>query len=198
MPKKSNDNAPERRARNFATVIYPESAPSNFQDVIRDLKAPCALSPLHSNDINPDGTPKKPHFHLILAFDGPKSLSSVRDLISPTGAVGLEIVESLRGYTRYLCHLDNPEKAQYDIEGVQCFGGFDYLGTINLPTDKYKAVREMISFCIDNHCFIYADLLEYASEARPDWFRVLCDSATVVIKEYLKSRAYRSDLRERR
>ena len=48
----------------------------------------------------------------------------------------------------------------------------------------------MIAFCKAQSILNYADLLEYCSEERFDWFRVLCDNGTVVMKEYLKSRSW--------
>ena len=45
----------------------------------------------------------------------------------------------------------------------------------------------MIAFCKANQIVSYAELLEYASSEQDTWFRILCDSGTVVMKEYLKS-----------
>ena len=83
--------------------------------------------------------------------------------------------------------MDNPEKHQYDTVDVRCLCGADYAGIIGLTTDKYKAVGEIIDFCVDHQVYSYADLLVYARNERYDWFRVLCDNGTVVVKEFLKS-----------
>lgn len=178
------------RTRNYACVLYPESAPENWQDIIAELKIPCFVSPLHDKDINPGGEPKKPHYHIVACFEGKKSVEQVKNIFETFGGVGCEPIQSIRGYARYLCHLDNPEKAQYDTSQVLQFGGADYVSTIGLPTDKYKAIREMMSFCKANNIVSYAELLEIAASEHFDWFRVLCDNGTVVIKEYLKSRSW--------
>lgn len=178
------------RGRNFATVVYPDSAPENWLEILAEQFIPVFVSPLHDKDLNPDGTCKKAHYHVLFMFDGKKSLDQVKAVISAFGGVGCESVQSIRGYARYLCHLDNPEKAQYSPDDVRAFCGADYTATIGLVTDKYKAIREMIAFCEDNQMFSYADLLLYCSEERSDWFRVLCDNGTIVIKEYLKSRTW--------
>lgn len=47
------------RTRNFGTVVYPESAPENWQTILSELCIPCFISPLHDKDINPDGETKK-------------------------------------------------------------------------------------------------------------------------------------------
>ena len=178
------------RSRNFATEVYPESAPEGWTDILQNLSVPCFVSPLHDSDVDDDGVIKKAHYHVLLKFEGKKSLDNVRELCRKFGGVGCEAVQSARGYARYLCHLDNPEKAQYSPEDVQAFAGADYYAEIENPTDKYQAIREMIQFCKDNKIVSFADLADYASESREDWFRVLCDSGTYFVKEYLKSRTW--------
>lgn len=189
MAEKKTRSA-DGRARNFATVVYPESAPENWLEIVAGHFVPAFISPLHDSDINPDGEPKKPHYHVVLMFEGKKSLEQIRDITLSFGGVGCEIVQSIRGYARYLCHLDNPEKAQYSPEDVMVFCGADYTSTIGLVIDKYKAVREMIAFCKEQGVESFSELLEYSSEERFDWFRVLCDNGTVVMKEYLKSKSW--------
>ena len=178
------------RTRNFATVIYPESAPENWQEILAEQFVPAFISPLHDMDVNPDGEIKKEHYHVMIMFEGVKTQEQAKELFDKIGGVGTEIVQSQRGYARYLCHMDNPEKYQYPPEKVRSLCGADYTGTIGLVTDKYKAISEMIDFCEEHNIISYSDLLVYCKYERFDWFRVLCDNGTVVIKEYLKSRMW--------
>ena len=184
-----------KRTRNFATVVYPESAPENWESILSEQFVPAFISPLHDKDINPGGEPKKPHHHVMIMFDSVKTREQAQDIFNLIGGVGCEVVQSFRGYARYLCHLDNPEKAQYAVETVRSMCGADYTGAIGLVTDKYKAIGEIIDFCIDQDVYSFSELLEYARMERFDWFRVLCDNGTVVVKEYLKSRSW-TDNRE--
>lgn len=184
MAERKTSNA---RYRTFACVVYPESAPENWQELLVEQFVPAFISPLHDKDINPTGEPKKPHYHVILMFDGKKSIEQAKEVFDVIKGVGCEVVKSIRGYSRYLCHLDNPEKAQYSVDDVRSICGSDYMNVIGLAIDRYKAIREMKDFCRDNEVFAYCDLLDYASEERADWFRILCDNGTVVMKEYLKS-----------
>ena len=98
-----------RRTRNFATVVYPESSILNWREVLQEQFVPCFISPLHDQDVNPTGEAKKPHYHVLIMFDSVKTVEQARDIFLKIGGVGCEIVNSLRGYARYLCHLDNPE-----------------------------------------------------------------------------------------
>lgn len=181
--------ASSRRFRNFATVIYPDSenTPADWLTVIQDFKTPVLVSPFHDLDINVTGEPKKPHYHVLIMFEGMKSQDQVRELFDQIGGVGLETVNSLRGYARYLCHLDNPDKHQYSPGDVLQFGGVDYIDMIGLPSDRYEVIGEMIDYCEAERIVSYATLLVYARHNRQDWFRILCDSGTLVMKEYLKS-----------
>lgn len=176
------------RTRNFATVVYPDSAPEHWKQILAEQLIPSFISPLHDKDVNPDGEPKKPHWHVILMFDSTKYCEQAIEVFDKIGAVGCEVIKSIRGYARYLCHLDNPDKVQYSPEDVQCLAGADYMSVIGLAIDKYKAIGEMIDFCEDNCIVSYSELLKYCRFERFDWFRVLCDNGTLVMKEYLKSK----------
>lgn len=178
------------RTRNFATVVYPESAPQDWLEKLAEAKIEALVSPLHDKDKNPDGEPKKAHYHVILMFETVKTTEQVKEIIEKIGGVGVEKINSLRGYARYLIHADNPEKAQYNKADIKQFGGADYESICSLASDKYAAIREMIQYCTTNEIISYADLLRYAAEQNENWFRCLCDNGTVVMKEFLKSLAW--------
>lgn len=189
--KNSNsDTYGKGRTRNFATVVYPDSAAENWQDILAEQFVPAFISPLHDSDLNPTGEPKKPHYHVIIMFDSVKTKEQAEDIFKKISGVGCEIIQSIRGYARYLCHMDNPDKFQYDQTLVRSMCGADYSAVIGLVTDKYKAIGEMIDYCMLNGIVSYSELLEYSRQERFDWFRVLCDNGTVVMREYLKSKSW--------
>lgn len=175
------------RTRNFATVVYPDSAPEGWQEILSDQHIPAFISPLHDKDVNPTGEAKKPHYHVMIMFENVKTREQAQAVFDSIGGVGLEVVQTIRGYARYLCHLDNPEKEQYSQDDVRCLAGADYVGIIGLALDKYKAVGDMMDFCKKYQVYSFAQLALYAKEERFDWFRILCDSGSVVMKEFLKT-----------
>lgn len=185
----ATQKATDTRTRNFATVVYPESAPDNWKEVLFSHCVPAFISPLHDKDINPTGEPKKPHYHVMLMFEGKKSIAQVEEIFKTINGVGCEIVKSVRGYARYLCHLDNPEKHQYDVSEVTCLAS-DYLGTIGLAIDKYVAIGEMQDFCDKYNVVSFYALATYARAHRSDWHRILCDCGSVFMREYLQSRKW--------
>ena len=103
------ENKGQGRTRNFACVVYEESAPSNWRTILEEQFVPAFISPYHKDDINADGQPKKPHWHVLIMFDSVKTSEQAREIFDKIGGVGCEKVTSIRGYARYLCHLDNPD-----------------------------------------------------------------------------------------
>lgn len=191
MPRKnSNGSNTEVRTRNYACVVYPESAPENWLQLVEDLKIPAFISPLHDLDINATGEKKKPHYHVMFMYDGPRSAELVRKDFESFKGVGCEKVNSVRGMARYLAHLDNPEKHQYSVDDVRSFGGADYRQAIGTVADKAKAIREMIAFINENDVQSFSDLMDYASINRSDWFDCLINSGAYITKEYIKSRTW--------
>lgn len=181
------ENKKSFRTRNWACIIYLDSAPNNFEDIIADFCVPAFLSPYHDKDINPDGSIKKPHYHLMLMFDGVKTAKQVKELFDLVNGVGCTPLNSIRGYARYLCHLDNPEKAQYNTDSVKSFGGADYLEIINLVTDKYKVLKEILNFCYANNIYQYHTLVDKCMYEKEEWFRIVADN-TFFFSGYLKSK----------
>lgn len=185
------------RKRNFATVVYAESAPDNWQGILADCLVPSFVSPLHDADLTADGEPKKPHWHVMIMFEGIKSPEQAVELFDRFGGVGCEVINSMKAYARYLCHLDSPDKARYSPDEVVSLGGAVYSEVIAVASDRYQLLGEMIDFCVSNSMLNYADLLEWARVSRSDWFRVLCDGGTFIIKEYMKSRCWKQSETER-
>lgn len=181
------------RTRNYASILYPESAPENWLDILRDEHIKVFVSPLHNRDVTTEGELKKEHYHIIIMFDGVKTFEQAKEIFVKIGGVGLEVVKSIRGYARYLCHLDHPEKAQYNPDDVISICGADYNNICSIVVDKYKVIRAIIEWCKETNCYSYADLLEYSAVNKNEWFRVLCDNGTIVVKEYLKSRKWTND-----
>lgn len=184
----------QKRQRNFATVVYPESAPENWLEILRDLKVSALVSPLHDQDVNPSGELKKPHYHVMIMFDGMKSYDTqVKQLFDSFGGVGRETINSMRGYARYMCHMDNPEKHQYKAEDVISCGGADYNAIVSLPTDETKMLMQMIDFIEDNQIYSFRQFVNLCRHNNYDWFVLLTRSSSYFIKEYIKS-AYWEDV----
>ena len=70
----------DERTRNWTFLVYPESAPENWRDILDEEHIQWVESPLHDKDDNANGEQKKPHWHILLLFEGNKSYEQVKEL----------------------------------------------------------------------------------------------------------------------
>lgn len=179
-----------KRTRNWALVVYPESAPENWQQILEDLKMPVLISPLHDKDLNPDNTPKKPHWHVLLLFESVKTWEQVNEEIAkPLNAPSPEKVQSPKGYARYLIHMDNPEKVQYEQSEIKALGGAD-ISELLKPTSasRHAMLREMRAFIREHNVTEFCDFMDYCDVNHPDdWSVLLDDNSAYIIGQYIKS-----------
>ena len=182
---------PDTRSRNWSFVI-PESATDCCRKYLAENGLRGFMSPLHDKDENADGTEKFHHRHVMIRFSGKKSMKQVQEIANACGAVNdyVQQVKDWVGYARYLCHLDNPEKAQYSPEDVIEFGGEDWLETTQKVTDDQLTEREILRFAREQGITSYSKLVDYADETdNTRWYRVL-SKRTVFFTGYLKSKQW--------
>lgn len=150
------------KKRNWAFVVYPESAPANWIDILQKTGLQCAISPLHDKDLNPDNTHKKPHYHVIACYSGPTSYNVVKTLTDNLNAPIPQALEQIKGYYRYLTHKDNPEKAQYSESNIKTINGFNILDFAELTRNEIGSIKKELIKLINKNQFIeYADLLDF-------------------------------------
>lgn len=183
------------KKRNWAFVLYPESAPKNWREILAQSGVQCAISPLHDRDVNPTGEPKKPHYHVILVYGNPTTYNNVKAFTN--GRLGQTVpqpLEQVQGYYRYLTHDDNPEKAQYSKNDIERLNGFDIREFVELSkSEVIRIKRELLAFIRDNKIYEYADLMELlmdGGEETADYFEVASNN-TVFFDRYLSSRRFR-------
>lgn len=192
--KSQNDATPkDDRARNWTFLVYPDSAPSEWRDILDGLHLEWAESPLHDKDVNGDGSPKKPHWHVGVFFDGKKSYEQVLELSKAVNGTVPQRTHNVKSLIRYFAHLDNPSKAQYSVAEVIAHGGFDLHSALAPSSaERYEIIREMMKFCCENDIFEFSDLSQYAMDNYFDtWFPVLTDHNTFVMQTFLTSRRHK-------
>lgn len=182
----------DSRVRNFAFILYPESAPQNWLSILEDLLVPCFVSPLHDKDIIIEtGEPKKPHYHVFLMFSGKKSYNQVIGLLSPLNIQYVDQVNDARAYARYLCHLDffdRSDKRLYDPNKVIQLNGADYQDIVHSPSDDTVYSKEIMNFIWDHDVDSFAELCRYCQFNEPEWFYILLNKKTSFFKSLLSSR----------
>lgn len=177
------------KKRNWAFVVYPESLPDDWLDILRQTGLQCAISPLHDKDLDPTGDPKKPHYHVIACYSGPTSFNVVKGLTDILNAPGPQALEQVRGYYRYLTHKDNPEKVQYSETDIRTLNGFSILDFCELSKSEVIAVKRKLQLLIRELDILeYSDLMDYLmdNEMNSDYDVASCN--TYFLEKYISSR----------
>lgn len=179
----------ERRSRNWNFVLYPESAPENWRDIIDETHIEWVESPLHDKDIDPTGEAKKAHYHVTLLFPD-KSYDQVKELVCDTLLQPIPMrCFSVKGSIRYMVHKDNPDKYQYLWNDIISHGGAD-LNALCLPTSAERMIvlKDILSFISDNEIDEFSDLVEIVIElGNDDWLQIICNYNTLVITSHINS-----------
>ncbi len=184
----------DTRTRNWMFIVYPESAPENWREIIAELRVPWVESPLHDKDVDANGEIKKPHWHVMLMFSSKKSYQQILEITSCVNAPNPEKVANAKSMVRYFAHMDDPDKFQYDKSEVKAHGGADIANYLSVTTaERYELIREMMEFISVQNIIEMKDLLDYAMAERfDDWFPLLADNSAYIIGEYIKSNRHRA------
>lgn len=181
------------KKRNWSFIAYPESLPKNWKDIIAQTGLPFAISPLHDKDLDKDGNIKKPHYHVILCYDGPTTYKNVCSLVcDQLGQPRPQVVESVRGYYHYFTHIDELDKATYNEEAIQTFNCFDELDL--LTAGEVLSYLKQIQVIINENGFVeYSDLLDFLLDHDFDLWKV-ASNHTIFLNTYLTSLRHRSTI----
>lgn len=138
----------EVKKRNWAIIVYPDSAPEGWKEKLASRGLKGAISPLHCNDVNEvDEEMKKPHWHVLLCFEGPTTYSNVLKIAQEMNGPSPKPMDNVKGTYEYLIHKNNPEKYQYDEKDIRLFGGFnikDYAEPTKL--EKFEEKIQIVAF----------------------------------------------------
>jgi len=189
-PKKGES---DRRSLNWNFILYPESAPDNWRDIIDETHIEWVESPLHDKDVDPTGEPKKPHYHVTLLFPGNKSYEQVKELTDSVNSPIPLRCQSVKGSIRYMAHKDNPDKYQYNWNDIMCHGGAD-LASLCAPTatERMQIQKDILAYILEFHLVEFEDIVNYALHSGlDDWLNVLLNYSTFSISSYLRSRRHK-------
>lgn len=183
----------QEKARYAVFLVYEESAPKDWWEVLKNSHGAFARSPLHE----PDNECKKPHWHVIYKHGNTVALSGMQKAI-PEGVAAnghIELCLHPRNYQRYLLHLDDPEKQQWTGDPQQLIetcNGFP----LDLTRDFSKAERaqqrlDVIAIIRDNELCEYSDLLEGLIDSGLYDLFDYAFNHTIAMNAYLSSRRNR-------
>lgn len=181
----------ETRSTKWTFLIYKESAPENYMEILESIHVPFVLSPWHNKDINSTtGEIKKSHKHGALFFDSLKSYSQVSELISEklNGPTHVEIVMSPKGMFDYFTHAQNPDKTPYNIDDIEYGAGFDIDGFL-LKQNSKAFMNEVIDIIEKKDFTEIQDLIKYARDNNYLLLNLIVDK-TYFFARYLDSRRH--------
>lgn len=158
-------------SKRWGFILYPES--TDIDSFIKkatgcDDRYPIILSPLHDSDVDDLGNLKKPHYHCILLTEHRIGYSTALNILADFGASvsTVQAINIFSSYCRYMIHMDNPEKAQYDPDEVLCLNGAraDFtefkqkdIYTRNVRSDIIKLIQSGDISSIGQLCWYYID-----------------------------------------
>lgn len=187
-------NSKDNRTRIWSFIAYPDSVPADWEQILTErFNLKWARSPLHDSDTNADETQKKPHWHIVVVFDGKKSYEQVLSISRSINATNPQKVHNLQGLMRYFLHLDNPEKAQYDFKDIKSVGIDTMLEIYGEKETRLRIINDMRSFCEANDIREFSELFNYAAQNEPSWFEALSLNSAMVMNMYLKSRRHKAE-----
>lgn len=178
------------KKRNWTFVLYDDSCAKDWESYLVSTGVPFSYA-YHDKDFTEVGEPKKPHYHVLICFDGPITYQNVSNYAKRVGAANdvVQPVGSVRGIVRYFCHKDNPDKYQYSEDIIQCRNGFDPQDYFNLTVSQAKAFkRKVTNYIRDNDIEEYAELIDTLMDSEEDDMYDIATQNTFFFTQYIKSR----------
>lgn len=190
-PEMSSGKQDELKGRHFAFVVYPSEkwirenvpdctydgssgwgeAPDDWIEQLQNTGLPFVISPLHDKDINPDGTMKKPHWHVIVSWSNTTTYRNARVLAQTILHSPLpQLLKAVEGMYRYLTHADNPEKYQYTDELPHSYNGWERPLDSAAVTAILADIRKRVY--LDN-CLEYGEIVSVCAQLGNDYFDVV-------------------------
>lgn len=180
----------------FEFLVYPDSAPEDWLTRLEDCKVQAYVSPLHDKDINKDGSPKKPHHHVLIDFSGGKNEAFCQGIIDEVGGANGkgEVCRSKEASIRYLVHLGSTDKFHYNPDDIICFGGASLKKYFSdAEVEDVSTVTQVVNYIKGQKHILFCDFVDYCIENQNSWLRAMRSTwFSNLVKEYIKSNYERS------
>lgn len=186
----------DKRSNKWAFLIYQESAPEDYLDILEGMHIPFVLSPWHDKDVNKEtGEFKKAHKHGVLFFESLKSYTQVSELLTEklNTPSHVEVVMSPKGMYDYFIHAENPDKTLYSIDEIESGCGFE-LEQFLITNNNEEYLSTVIDIIEEHNFTEFNNLVRYARVENPSLLNLIINK-TYFFAKYLDSRRY-SDKRK--
>lgn len=106
------------QGRTFTASLKPAWTNDKLKDFINSMSGVAVVWGItHDKDTDIDGLLVDPHTHLVIDYKTPRRITTIANLLE-VDTNFIEIVKNKRGIIRYLTHLDDKQKYQYDPNSV--------------------------------------------------------------------------------
>ncbi len=188
------------KSRYWMFEFYPESAPTNWKEVLQQTMLPICVSPIHDRDLNQTGEPKKAHYHALAIFSGPTTFQNVKKSITEKLNAPIPIIPlSLKGAYEYFTHKNNPEKFQYDKKDIIYFNMTQsMIDNILIDSDeqKYINIKKIVSIIEEANIVNYMQLVKFMIDNDEELYRTTV-SNTILFRAVVEGQRYKKrDLEE--
>ena len=188
------------KSKYWTFMMYKDSMPEDYREIIEKWCIPVAISPLHDKDKwteqdkkkNPKhkaGTLKKAHYHVVIYYNNTTTYNKIMEMIKPLGAEYAETVISFKGMYEYLTHKNNKEKAQYDEKDIQNIGFNkieDLVGYSESEQEEIK--REIINLININNFYEFKEIYDYCLRNELYKCTTILSHASIFFENYLRSK----------
>lgn len=156
-----NGDLTVKKSHQWAFILYPESAPKDWLDILRNTYNNVVISPLHDKDKKEDGTPDKPHYHVMVVFNNSTSSTTVDDLSDNLNASRPIPISNAWNYYNYFDHNQVTGKAQYRHDAIVFLNGLTEYDIKTLSKDEERSMRfSILKFIKENHVCEFCDLVD--------------------------------------
>ncbi|MFS1663232.1 replication protein [Streptococcus danieliae] len=183
--------AKEQRSNKWSFLIYEESKPEDYLNILEELHIPFILSPWHDKDIDKQtGEFKKSHKHGAFFFDSLKSYSQVSNIVNDklNGPERVEVVMSPTGLFDYFTHAENPDKTPYNIEDIEVGCGFN-LEKFLMDMNPSDFIHEVVDIIEEKDFTEFEELVWYARANNTNLLELII-KRTYFFAKYLDSRRF--------
>lgn len=209
MPSSSKEKQKEydnkragQRTRNWAVILYPDDLPENWKSLIDERLVKWIEGPVHNQDLNPDGTPKKEHVHTLFMFENVKSQQQIIDFFkdlfgeSESGSiVGVAMPQQASdrcAVVRYMAHLDHPSKVQYDVAEIIGHNGADPSEILRYSlTETIDMMISIEEFIEKNNITELCDLSALIRYGHPEWYHIITTKNTLYFNAFIRSHRHK-------
>lgn len=202
VQRRADEKRAGQRTRNWTVIAYPEDLPEDWRERLDEQHIKWVESPLHDRDTNADGTPKKAHYHLMFLFGNVRSCKQVSGWLqgifgaseggSIIGVAAPQQVSDRGALVRYMAHMDNPDKVQYDSQEIIGHGGVDISELLRYSAGETRAMIVAMEEFIEAHGI--TELADFSAAIRydcPEWHTLLATKMTMYFNAFIKSRRHK-------